>query len=394
MNCKLYFFLILFLFVNEVGGKAKAVFEFLKISQELISMSFDLASTLNDNDNDEVLSKLTTIQKQIDETLAYIDMKIDKLKNIITEEIFFNSLNRDIQDINSCLTEYYYFKKDSHDKGLQDNFWNRCHGIVTPLRKIRNILIGAKVIGNNALLNHLKEKEGFCNGTTISRVFLYISKFYVEGCATFVLAQKYKHGNSSKPYLEECNNGVSDITDYMKSFYESCAKIVCSDEFQSKLSSLLISVEKWSKANETVSTLKEIFPYLEFIVIQKNQKKSQKWITNDNELEHRTFSGSEFQFDVYALPSDVHNSNMSNQRQPIIEVESPLFIAIATSDIKVDEIYVDGMSFHVFVPNVTETPCFYELKPPSTDSTISLSCSLFILTGLFLLQFAILEFTV
>ncbi|XP_062610789.1 uncharacterized protein LOC134272584 [Saccostrea cucullata] len=388
MNCKLYFFLILVLFANEVGCKAKAVFEFLKLSKELISVSFDLASILNDNDNDEVLSKLTEIQKQIDDTLSYIDMKIDNLKIFITEEIFFNGLNRDIQDINSCLTDYYYFKKDMNDKGLQDNFWNRCNGIITPLRKIRSILIGAKVIGNNALVNHLKEKEGFCNGTTISRVFLYISKFYVEGCATFVLAQKYKHGNSSKPYLEECNNGLSDITDYMKSFYESCAKIVCSDKFQIKLSSLHIGVEKWSKANETVSTLKEIFPYLEFIVIQKNLKKSQTCITKVNELEHKTFSGTEFQFDVYALPSDVHNSNMSNQHQPIIEVESPLFIAIATSNIKVESIHLKGMSIHVIVPNVTETPCFYEFAIP-TSATAS---SLFVITGLILLQFASLLF--
>jgi hypothetical protein len=224
-------------------------------------------------------------------------------------------------------------------------------------------------MGERSLMNHLKEKEGFCNGITMNDVFSYIFDNLAEGAAAFLMAQTMKYGNTSQIYEEEFKNMFDGIKAYQTNLYQNCSIQICSGSFQHKFEKMLKSRVNPTDLNETLFELHEQFPYLDFLFLRMVPDTPSPPKPNSHVI---GFMDGEFNGSVYrAYALKAHEvSNEKGSQYQLVQYFPLHLLDYEFRGMKIDNICEEGMSIcdlKIYV-NSEDAGCFHNDYNPLTTS--------------------------
>lgn len=234
-----------------------------------LTLGLDLSDRLQSNDAlekvQESINKLQRGIERVHSMLEYTKKLLEAAFRLIKVESYFNSFNRHIEIIDSCITDLQYVFKDPTDIVARENFQN-CYNIMYNVRALGTCLCGNPKFGRKPLFDSFHNEDDSCKGEYIEMIFRALYAKFIDGCLVTSTAERMIHNNSSTLYRDECLGMNKNITDYMTNFYGKCINLSCSS-FHSHVSTLLKNLEKVDSST-VYNVLQRNYPWLQFNVIE------------------------------------------------------------------------------------------------------------------------------
>nr|XP_022286611.1 uncharacterized protein LOC111099583 [Crassostrea virginica]XP_022286612.1 uncharacterized protein LOC111099583 [Crassostrea virginica]XP_022286613.1 uncharacterized protein LOC111099583 [Crassostrea virginica] len=209
------------------------------------------------NDSGELTKQLSDFKNNVNPGISSLFERLDKLT-------YQNALTGYINKIDSCQTDHFNYVANPSEESRNNLL--KCTDIMESVRPLGKYLSGGKILDAPLLFDLYKNREGICDGPAMESTYKTLFADYAIGCNVASTLARIEHGRNASLYAMECNDTMSQIIDYVKRLYHTCAPPSCRI-FHCSVQKLF-SKDFPASPDDLHKKLSEMYPWFNFLIFE------------------------------------------------------------------------------------------------------------------------------